>query len=380
MRLYLDWNATAPPLDACIEAMRDCARETWANPASIHGHGRAARARVESAREAVAALAGADARDVVLTSGGTEANNIALRSLCARHATAQERGQVLILTSQLEHPSVGRVAEALANEGRAKLRLVAVRADGRIDLEDLQRACDEHDGALLLALQAVNHETGVIQPVEEAARIVRSRKGREASLHVDAVQAFGRVTVGAIDADTRSLSGHKIRGPKGIGALVTRPGLRLEPVLLGGAQEKGIRPGTTDPVAAAGLEVAARHALSGHARYAAVALLRDALERSLTSLRPRVRVNGEAPRAPHVTNVSFDGWNGPELVAALDLEGLSVSSGSACSAGTIEPSPVITAMCGEARARSAIRLSLGEGTTAEEVDETLEIFRRVLTR
>ena len=225
MGVYLDWNATAPPLAACIDAMAECAREAWGNPSSVHAHGRTARARVEAAREAVAELAGADPRDVVLTSGGTEANNIALRSAFAERGGA--RTPRTILTSRLEHPSVVRVAEALAHEGAAGLRFVAVGADGRIDLADLARACAEVRGSVLLALQAVNHETGVVQPVAEAIAIVRARTRGEALVHVDAVQAFGRVEGCGAGADTRSVAGHKMRGPKGIGALVTRPGLRL---------------------------------------------------------------------------------------------------------------------------------------------------------
>ena len=182
-------------------------------------------------------------------------------------------------------------------------------------------------------------------------------------------------------ADTRSLAGHKLRGPKGIGALIARPGLKLAPVLLGGAQERGLRPGTIDPVAAAGLAVAAEHARGSLPRYAALAPLRDALERALLALAGRrARVNGHGARAPHVTNVSFEGWSGPELVAALDLEGVSVSSGSACSAGTIEPSPVVTAMLGAERARSAVRISLGEDTSAADVERALGAFERVLNR
>jgi cysteine desulfurase len=260
--------------------------------------------------------------------------------------------------------------------------MVAVRADGQVDLDDLARACEEEAGGVLLALQALNHETGVVQPVEEAIGIARARTRGEVTVHVDAVQAFGRVAVAGAGAgaDTRSLAGHKIRGPKGIGALIVREGMRLVPFLLGGAQERGIRPGTVDPVAAAGLAVAASHAKDGPARYAALGPVRDAFEHALLVLFPGAVVNGGPPRAPHVTNVSFEGWNGPELVAALDLEGISVSSGSACSAGTIEPSPVILAIGGDARARSAVRVSLGEETSAEEMGRALEGFRRVFGR
>ncbi|HEY2509856.1 MAG TPA: cysteine desulfurase family protein [Polyangiaceae bacterium] len=371
MAVYLDWNATAPPLPAVVEAMVEAARDGWANPASIHGHGRAARARVERGRAAVAALAGCDPRDVVLTSGGTEANNLALRSLATPGTT--------LLVSRLEHPSITRVAEALEREG-ARVVWLPVRADGALDLEGVDRALAEAEGLVVVALQAVNHETGVVQPVAEV--IARARGRTETRVHVDAVQAFGRLPgIVADGADTRSLAGHKIRGPKGIGALVLKPGVRLTPVLLGGAQERGLRPGTVDPIAAAGLAVAADHARSAPERYAALAALRDRLEAALVSLHPRPEVNGVAAiRAPHVANVSFPGWNGAELVAALDLEGVSVSSGSACSAGTIEPSPVLTAMLGSERASSAVRLSLGEDTTAGDIEEALAAFARVLGR
>jgi cysteine desulfurase len=369
-RTYLDWNATTPPLAAVVDAMRDAALATWGNPASVHADGRAARARVEDARAAVAELAGGDPRDVLLTSGGTEANNLALRSFFA------EAGGVLI-TSAVEHPSVVRVAEGLAREGRARLRWVRVHVGGAIDRDDLARACAETDERALVAVQAVNGETGVLQPVDDVIAIARARKG-ETRVHVDAVQAYGRVERLALEADTRSLAGHKIRGPKGLGALIARPGVKLHPVLLGGAQERGLRPGTVDPVAAAGLAVAARHARAAYAAYAALAPLRDALEAACVAL--GAAINGAAPRAPHVVNASFAGWNGAELVAALDLEGVSASAGSACSAGTIEPSPVIAAMAGDARARSAVRFSMGEETTRDDVERAIAALRRIAVR
>ncbi len=370
--LYLDWNATAPPLEAALAAMHDAARDAWGNPASVHAHGRAARARVEDAREAVGALAGADPRDVLFTSGGTEANNIALRSAFAGKRAAD--GAVLV-TSRLEHPSVTRVAEALEAEGAAQVRWVAVMGNGQIDLADLERALAA-GGAVLVAVQAVSSETGVIQPIAEVLAMARSRNVR---VHVDAVQAWGKIAELAAAADTRSLAAHKFRGPKGIGALVARPGLRLLPVLVGGSQERGLRPGTVDPVAAAGLAAAARHAAEGPARYAKLAPLRDRLETALVALGGQV--NGEgAPRTPHVTNLAWAGWRGPELVAALDLAGVSVSSGSACSAGTGEPSPVLRAMVGEERAGASVRVSMGETTTLEDVDRATAIFAQVAVR
>jgi cysteine desulfurase len=369
-RVYLDWNATTPPLPAVIDAMARAARDTWGNPSSIHGVGRAARAVVEDAREAVAKLAKGDPRDVLLTSGGTEANNIAVRS-----AFAAERGT--LVTSRLEHPSVLKVAEALEREGRAKVRWLRVGGQGTIDLDDLAAALGE-GGVKLLALMAVNAETGVIQPAREAIAMAHRAGVR---VHVDAVQVFGRLEDVLEEADTRSLAAHKMRGPKAIGALLSRPGLALSPVVLGGSQERGLRPGTVDPVSAAGLGEAARHALVSPARWKAVAPLRDALERGLLAACEGARVNGAGgPRAPHVTSVAFPGWSGPELVAALDLEGVAASGGSACSAGTAEPSGVLLAMGDVAAATSTVRFSLGEETVASDIEAALAAARRVLSR
>jgi cysteine desulfurase len=369
-RVYLDWNATTPPLPEVVEAMTRAAREAWGNPSSVHAAGRVARACVEDAREAVARLARCDPRDVVFTSGGTEANNVALRS-----AFVDAPGT--LVTSRLEHPSVTHVAEGLEREGRARVRWVRVRPDGVIDREDLDAALAE-GGVRLVAVQAVNGETGVIQPIAE---VIAAARHAGARVHVDAVQAFGRADDVAVEADTRSLAAHKIRGPKSMGALVTRPGVPIAAVLLGGSQERGVRPGTTDPVAAAGLGAAARHALSAPARWQALAPLRDRLEADLLHLVPGARVNGAgAPRMPHVTNVAFPGWNGPELVAALDLEGIAVSAGSACSAGTAEPSAVLIAMGDAAAATSSVRFSLGEETTAKDIDDALDAAARILRR
>jgi cysteine desulfurase len=382
-RVYFDWNATTPPLPAVIEAMSTAAREAWGNPSSVHAFGRAARARVEEAREAVARLAHADPRGVVITSGGTEANNLALRAAFGKPdgtspapAGAWSKPGVLV-TSRLEHPSVANVAEALEREGRAHVRWVRVTGDGVIDVADLERACGEGD-VRLVTVQAVNAETGVLQPIRDVVAIAK-RAG--ALVHVDTVQSFGRSDDVALGADTRALAAHKMRGPKGVGALVTVPGLAVPPVLLGGSQERGVRPGTVDPVACAGLAAAARHALEAPARWRAVAPLRDALERGLLALAPRARVNGaNAPRAHHVTSVAFPGWSSPELVAALDLEGVAASGGSACSAGTAEPSGVLVAMGDDEAATSSIRFSLGEETTRDEVDFALAAAARVLAR
>ena len=369
MSVYLDWNATTPPRAEVLEAMRAASEGSWANPSSVHGHGRAARAAVEDARAEVAALASVDPRDVVFTSGGTEANNLALRSLVVR-------GKALV-TSRLEHPSITRGAESLAREGHV-VRWLAVRPSGVVDLEELDRALATSDGVGVVTVQAVNHETGIVQPVAE---VIARAHAAGARVHVDAIQGWGKVVV-PTGWDTAAIAPHKMRGPKGIGALVTRAGVRIEALLLGGLQEKGIRPGTADATLAAGFGEAARRASAD--RWASLAPLRDRLEAALVAIdgpRGRARPTGDpALRAPHVASLVWPGWVGAELVAALDLEGVSVSSGSACSAGTVEPSPVLEAMIGAADATRGIRLSLGDTTTDADVDHAIAAFRAVVTR
>lgn len=359
--VYLDWNATTPPLAEVIEAMAETARSAWGNPASIHGSGRAARDVVETAREELARLVGASPRDVIFTSGGTEANNLALQRAPA------------LVTSVLEHPSVTRVAEALEGEGRP-VRWLAVPPSGRLEPEAVREALAGMPPATVVAVAAANHETGVLQPVAEIAVHVRAAGAR---LHVDAVQAVGKLSSEHwAGADTFSVAAHKLRGPKGIGALVHRPERAPKPLLLGGSQERGRRPGTVDPVAAAGFRVAAAWAGSHLTRRAALTALRDGFEDEL--VRRGALVNGAAPRLGHVSNVSFPGHAGDELVAALDLMGVAVSSGSACSAGTTEPSKVILAMLGLERARGALRVSLGDTTTSDDLGRALSAFERAL--
>ncbi len=378
--IYLDWNATTPPHPDVVAAMTEAARSSWGNPSSLHEVGRRAKALVESAREALAHLTGFSARDIVLTSGGTEANNLALVRPFLGPDGEIRRGS--LITSRLEHPSVTAVAELLARRG-VDVIWVPVPSSGRLDPEDVDRALSRAaDGPRLVAVQAVNQETGVVQAIADIAGLTHRHR---AELHVDAVQAVGRLSPPSwAGADSLAVAAHKIRGPKGLGALMLRPGMTPIPLLRGGAQERGLRPGTVDPVATAGFAAAARRAESGPSRWSAVAPLRAALERGLVAIGSGRGVapimNGSEPRAPHVTNLSWPGWAGDELVAALDIEGVCVAAGSACAAGTPEPSRVIAAMLGEARARSAIRVSLGEDTSHDDVRDALAVFERVLTR
>lgn len=359
--LYLDWNATTPPHPDVLEAMERAAREAWGNPASTHRVGRQARARVEDAREKLADICAVHARDVLFTSGGTEANNLAL---------AGAKGLAL---SRLEHPSVTRVAEQLASRG-VPVAWVEVNATGRIEPEAYRHALQGLPRGSVAALMAANHETGVLQPLQAVALLAHELG---ATLHVDAVQALGKLAPEAWRfADSLAVAAHKIRGPKGIGALAFRGTNAPKPVLVGGSQERGLRPGTVDPVAATGFLAALELALGGPARYATLAELRDDFERGFGDA---ISVNGGGvPRLPHVSNLSFAGVSGDELVAALDLLGVCISSGSACSAGTTEASSVITAMVGRERAKSAVRVSLGETVTRAEILAAKRAFQRAL--
>lgn len=358
--IYLDWNATTPPHPEVLEAMRRAARDAWGNPSSVHAAGRRARAVLEETREQVAALCEVHPRDVLFSSGGTEANNLALRSAPG------------LAASRIEHPSVIRVAELLAGQGRP-VEWLPVSPSGRVEPGVVGEALSRLPAGSVVALMAANHETGVIQPVAEVAGLVHERGGR---LHVDAVQAIGKLPPEEWRmADSIALAGHKMRGPKGIGVLAWR-GPAPEPVLLGGSQERGLRPGTPDAILAAGLGAALGLALDGPARYRKLAPLRDALESELSAF---AQPNGaDAARLPHVSNLSFRGWRGDELVAAMDLCGVRVSSGSACSAGSSEPSAVISAMLGTERASSALRVSLGDGVDRDQVRRAIDAFFRVL--
>ncbi len=357
--IYLDWNATTPPHPSVVAAMMEAASTSWANPASVHAAGRRARSIVECLREELAGALGFSPRDVVLTSGGTEANNLALA------------GAKALVTSRLEHPSVVRVAEALARRG-VEVRWLEVTSSGQLEPTAVRAACAGLPPGSWAAIQAANHETGVVQALSELADEVHAAGLR---LHVDAVQAFGKLPAAPLAlADSVAVAAHKIRGPKGIGALLFR-GAGPQPLLLGGSQERGLRPGTVDPMAAAGFLVAVERARTTPPSWAELGIRRDDFEAACAGV---AVVNGDGPRLPHVSNLSFPGMRGDELVAALDLLGVQVSSGSACAAGTAEPSPVVTAMVGEERARSAVRFSFGDDTPVEALSQAKQALFQAL--
>jgi cysteine desulfurase len=356
-RIYLDHNATAALRPEVLEAMVEVLRGVG-NPSSVHGFGRAARNLVEDARERVARLVGARPADVVFTAGGTEANNLALKGAPA----------AAILASAIEHPSVLNAAP--------DARRVPVTADGIVDLAALERMLAAARKPALVALMLANNETGVIQPVAEAARIAQAHG---AKLHCDAVQAAGKVAVDvvALGADTLSVSAHKLGGPQGVGALIVREGARLAPLIAGGGQEHGLRAGTENVAGIVGFGVAADSALNELDAYARIATLRDHMERSLGA-----RVFGAAaPRLPNTSQLAMPDVAAETQVIAFDLDGIAVSAGSACSSGKVGPPYVLLAMgVPEREAGTAIRVSLGRDTTPDEIERFIAAWRALRGR
>ena len=362
--IYLDHHAATPLSAAAVRAMENAREVGWANPSSVHAAGRRARRVLEDAREEIAAAISAAAPDVVLTGGGTEACNLGVLGLAA--------GIRRVVTTPIEHPAV---AAAIARLGVEVVQLAAIEGGvpGPSEIPAL-------DADTLVAMQWVNHETGSIIDVRAWAEACVAAGAR---MFVDATQALGKVPVSVLEvpADALALAAHKIGGPAGAGALFARRGRDIAPLLAGGAQERGRRPGTPDAVAHAGLGAACAEVGGRLAAMPAIAERRDRLEAALLEL-GAVRNAPTAPRVATATNVSVRGWKGETLVAALDIEGVCASSGAACSSGLSEPSPVIAAMHpGELwRAASALRLSLGPETTDVEIEQAIGVLRAVLPR
>ncbi|MGH8631496.1 MAG: cysteine desulfurase family protein, partial [Burkholderiales bacterium] len=349
-----------------LEAMRPYFAEQFGNASSIHHHGQQTRAAVERARESVAALLNCRAAELVFTSGGTEGDNLALAGL-------MESGDHLV-TSTIEHHAVLNAAKHLQDRG---FDVTHVPVDGRglVDPDDVRRAL--RPNTKLISIMMANNETGVVQPVEEIGRVAAEA---DVYFHTDAVQAAGKITVDVkkIGCDLLSISGHKMHAPQGTGALFVRRGTLLRPLFFGGNHERGRRAGTENVPGIIGLGVAAeiaRQALeSGEVER--LGALRDRIQKTITETLDAVGVNGEgAPRVPTTTNIYFDCIEGEALVIALDLRGLAVSTGAACSSGAIEPSHVLTAMgLPPERARASLRFSLGKQNTAADVDFALGLL------
>ena len=374
-RIYLDYNATTPVDREVLEAMLPYFSEAAGNASSIHSAGRRARSAVENARASVARLIGAKPSEVVFTSGGTEADNLAIFGSVG--ASKFERKYVIC--SAIEHHAVLEACEAAAKRGVA-VTWLPVSASGIVDPEDIRHALRPE--TILITVMHANNELGTIQPIEEIGKIAREAKVR---FHTDAVQSVGKIPVDvkAMGVDLLSLSAHKICGPKGVGALYVREGTPLEPMLRGGSNQRDRRPGTENVPGIVGLgkaaEIASRELAEGHVRIAA---LRDRLEQGILERVPGTRVNGgRVRRVPNTTNISFAECEGESLVIGLDLGGVECATGAACSSGAVSPSHVLTAIgLSPAEAKSSLRLSLGRFSTQEDVDMALQVIPGVVER
>ena len=376
MRIYLDHNATTPVDPHVADVVAHALRDDFGNPSSVHHFGQRAKATLDEARTAVAALIGADTADVVFTSGGTEADNFAIRG--AAEALEPLRRKHLIATA-IEHEAVLNTLRALARRGW-KTTLLPVGADGIVS-PDALRAAITDDTALVSVMHA-NNEVGTVQPVAELAAIAHERG---ALVHSDAVQSAGKIPVDvkALGVDLLALSAHKFYGPKGAGALWIKRGTRLSAILTGGKHERNRRAGTENVPGIVGLGAAARIAQQKLVPEAArVGALRDRLEAGILGAVAGATVNG-APerRVPNTTNISFDGVEAESLLIALDLEGIAVSTGSACSSGTLEPSHVLRAMgFPPHRTQNSIRFSLGKDNTEADVDRVVAVTPKLVEK
>jgi cysteine desulfurase len=376
VRIYLDFNATAPLVDEALAALVRVAKEIPGNPSSVHTFGQQAKAEVDTARASVAALLEADPFEVVFTAGGTESDNFAIRGAAeALEATGRRH----LVTTGIEHEAVLVTMGALARRGWTVTHL-PVDASGIVDPAALERAV-RPDTALVSVMHA-NNEIGTIQPIAALAAVARAHG---ALFHTDAVQSAGKipVSVKTLGVDLLSIAGHKFGGPKGIGALWIRRGVRLVPHLTGGKQERSRRAGTENVPAIAGFgaaaDVARRKVADG---WLTVSRLRDRLETGILAAVGGTEVNGDRERrVPNTSNISFDGTEAESLLIALDLEGVAVSTGSACSSGSLEPSHVLKAMgLSHARGRNSLRFSLGPTTTDAEVDFVIAVLPRLVSR
>jgi len=376
VRIYLDHNATTPVASEVADAVATAMREQFGNPSSIHAFGQSAKTALDQARDAVAALIGASPAEVVFTGGGTEGDNLALRGVAGMPAMA---GRRQIVISAIEHEAVRHTAQALGKAGW-QVDEVPVGSRGVVEPDNLRRLVGANTA--LVSVMHANNEVGTIQPIAVAAGIAHDAG---ALFHTDAVQSVGKipVDVGTLGVDMLTLSGHKFGGPKGVGVIWIRRGLALSPMLTGGRQERGRRPGTENVPGLVGLGVAASLAREQHLPAGdRIARMRDRLEHGILERISGTVVNG-APdaRVPNTSSISFEGVEGESLVIGLDLEGVAVSTGSACSSGTLEPSHVLRALgLPPSRVQSAIRFSLGPSTTEADIDQVLDALSRAVGR
>ncbi|MEK6620470.1 MAG: cysteine desulfurase family protein [Chloroflexota bacterium] len=378
-RVYLDHAATTPVDPEVAEAMARVLRDVHGNPSSIYAEGRAARALVDRAREEVAAALGADPREIVFTSGGTEADNLALRGTLKARRWQEGEGPMLI-TSAIEHHAVLDTAEDLERHAHVRVTRVPVDRDGLVDPADVERAID--DRTALVSIMHANNEIGTLQPIAEIGAICRERA---VTFHTDAVQTVGILPfdVRALPVDLVSINAHKFYGPKGVGALYVRKGTRIATMQTGGGQEKGRRTGTENVAGVVGLGVAMRLATERRSTEAPrQARLRDRIVDGVRARIPSVVLTGHpTDRLPNNASFCFPGTQGEALIVALDLDGFSVSSGSACTSGNTEPSHVLLALGLDREvAQGSLRVSVGRATTDADVDAFLEALPPIVAR
>lgn len=384
--IYLDNNATTQPAPEVVEVMHDAAVNWWANPSSVHRFGEAVRQRVELARASVAELINVRPRELLLTSGGTESNNLALRG------TLSLAQRPVLITSTIEHSAIREPADLMANAGVTLVRL-PVDGQGLVNVDDLRAAIQEHASSadvILISLQWANNETGVLQPMEQIAQAVaaaRQAGGPRIVLHTDATQMIGKLPVNARDAgvDLLTLAAHKFHGPKGVGALFVRTGIRLQPQVVGGPQERERRGGTENTLGIIGMAKAAELAqgfLQDAALREQLAALRDQFEQAVLQRCPGAAVNSaQAARLWNTSNIGFPGLEAEAILLGLSERGVCASAGAACSSGSLEPSPVLKAMgIGDELAHGSVRFSLSRETRREEVDEAVRVVVEVVER
>jgi cysteine desulfurase len=365
--IYLDNNATTRVADEVVAAMTPFYRDVYGNAHAIHSLGRRAHDAVEESRDELARFLGCDRAEVIFTSCGTEGNAMVIRGLVDRHPDRRK-----VVTTSVEHPSVLLLLRALEREGVIELQVVPVDTEGAIDLDAMRDAIDSR--TLLVSVMLAQNETGVLHPVAQIAEMAHARG---AHMHVDAVQAAGKVPLDqrALGADFLTISGHKYHAPKGIGALTIRRGLALQPLWLGGGQELGMRSGTEPVPAIVGLAAASRLARESLASYGNVRALRDRLESAILQRVEETSVNGGTqPRLGNTANISFHDTAADEIVRLLDAEGICTSAGAACHSGTVEPSATMKAMGKPLRiAMGAVRFSLSRYTTEDEIEQTVQV-------
>jgi cysteine desulfurase len=367
--LYFDHNATTCMAREVAETMITASREVYGNASSVHGPGQLARQQLERSRRTIADFLHASPAEFVFTSGGTESNNLAVLGLVRNLATVPKH----VITTSIEHPAVMEACRQLEREG-VEVTYVAVDGSGLIDVDGIRQNLRSH--TVLVSVMHANNETGTIQPIQEIAALAHARRaaGQEIYIHSDGVQALGKIDVDVqrLGVDLYAVSAHKIFGPKGVGGLFVRKGTPLHGIQYGGRHERGRRPGTENVPGAMAFEAAVALCTGHESSY--LAGLRDFFETEMLAAQPDIQVNGTTNRRlPNTSNLLFPGLSAEALVIALDMQGIAVSTGSACSSGSIEPSHVLLAM-GRSReeARSSVRFSFGRYNTREEVKRLLE--------